>query len=108
MTSGTVDIPTVSAPMARTYLYSAGVSKVGPVRPAYTPVLTLISNSFANAFQALVQTSSLETVLCYRSWRDCQEANIFCLISVFEKVRQLARGKGDVLKRCQLMEDTLC
>ena len=30
MTSGVVDIPTESAPMIRKYLYSDGVSNVGP------------------------------------------------------------------------------
>ena len=31
ITSGTVDMPTASAPMILKNLYSAGVSKVGPV-----------------------------------------------------------------------------
>ena len=34
ITSGTVDIPTVSAPILRTYKYSAGVYNEGPVNPA--------------------------------------------------------------------------
>ena len=33
ITSGTVDIPTASAPKIRNSLYSAGVSKVGPCVP---------------------------------------------------------------------------
>ena len=33
----TVDIPTASAPMIERYLYSAGVSRLGPVTAAYTP-----------------------------------------------------------------------
>ena len=39
------DIPTASAPIFRMYEYSAGVSRVGPVRPAYTPFTILIFNS---------------------------------------------------------------
>jgi hypothetical protein len=31
ITSGVVDIPTASAPIILKYLYSAGVSKVGPL-----------------------------------------------------------------------------
>jgi tetratricopeptide (TPR) repeat protein len=47
ITSGTVDIPTASAPMVLKYLYSAGVSKVGPVTAQYTPFLTVIPCSAA-------------------------------------------------------------
>ena len=37
ITSGTVDMPTTSAPMVRRKRYSARVSRFGPVTPAYTP-----------------------------------------------------------------------
>ena len=38
ITSGAVDIPTVSPPIKRINLYSAGVSKHGPVTATYTPL----------------------------------------------------------------------
>ena len=38
ITSGVVDMPTASAPMILKYLYSAGVSKVGPLVERYTPL----------------------------------------------------------------------
>ena len=42
ITSVTVDMPTASAPIILKYLYSAGVSNVGPVVPRYTPFLTVM------------------------------------------------------------------
>ncbi|MNF01254.1 hypothetical protein D3C80_2002240 [compost metagenome] len=50
ITSGMVDIPTASAPIARTYPYSAGVSNVGPVKAAYVPTETLMLFSAAMFF----------------------------------------------------------
>ena len=37
MTSGTVDMPTASAPSVRNARISAGVSKLGPLHARYTP-----------------------------------------------------------------------
>ena len=53
ITSGTVDMPTASAPRIWNILYSAGVSKVGPCVPIYTPCCTLMPFSFGY-FQCFV------------------------------------------------------
>ena len=58
ITSGTVDMPTASAPRIWNILYSAGVSKVGPCVPIYTPCCTLMPFSLAISNALLI--SSLE------------------------------------------------
>src|SRR6185437_5469069 len=47
ITSGTVLIPTTSAPMARSMRYSARVSRFGPVTATYTPSRSVIPVSAA-------------------------------------------------------------
>ena len=60
ITSGTVDIPTASAPTILKYLYSAGVSKVGPCVPRYTPSFTLMLCLAAISFAFAISSDSTD------------------------------------------------
>ena len=56
ITSGTVDMPTTSAPIARSIRYSARVSRLGPVTATYTPSRSMMPSSSA-AFRASARSS---------------------------------------------------